>query len=109
MSNRPGTSPTLTVISWRDIPAQVTARAGRETARRELSPRFQAAIDRAAMEAGLFGTDDYLDEWRRTTTPCGSELEAAVAEAAARLEQEFTMETLNRLAMTGGHSSPETQ
>ena len=39
----------LTVIRWREIPAQVTAKGGGKTARRELSPRFQVAIDRAAM------------------------------------------------------------
>ncbi len=109
MRERSGASPTLTVISWRAIPAQVTARAGSETARRELSPRFQAAIDRAAMEAGLFGTDEYLGEWRRTTAPCTIDLEAAVEEAATRLELEFTPDTLGRLAMAGGHDGPENQ
>ena len=35
----------LTVIWWRDIPAQVTAKEGRTRAARELPPRFQEAID----------------------------------------------------------------
>ena len=55
----------LTVIWWRDIPAQVTAKEGRARAARELPPRFQEAIDAAAMRAGLIGTDAYLEEWRR--------------------------------------------
>jgi len=52
--------PELTVIWWRDIPAQVTAKEGRARAARELAPRFQEAIDSAAMRAGLIGTDAYL-------------------------------------------------
>jgi hypothetical protein len=101
MSGR-SNQPELTVISWRDIPAQVTARRGRESAKKELSARFQVAIDRAAMYAGLFGTDEYLAEWRRQTQPCGADLEVEVAKAAADLEAAFTPEVLNELAANGG-------
>ena len=94
--------PQLTVIRWREIPAQVTAKRGRETAKRELSARFQVAIDRAAMYAGLFGTDEYLAEWQRDTTPCGDDLEVEVAGMATRLEAEYTSEVLNELAGNGG-------
>ncbi len=68
----------LTVIWWRDIPAQVTAKAGRAAARAQLSDRFQEAIDAAAMSAGLFDSDGYLEEWRRKTRACGDDLEAEV-------------------------------
>lgn len=101
MSSR-SSEPHLTVIRWREIPAQVTAKRGRETAKRELSARFQVAIDRAAMYAGLFGTDEYLAEWQRDTTPCGDDLEVEVAGMAARLEAEYTSEVLNELAGNGG-------
>ena len=70
----------LTVIWWRDIPAQVTAKEGRTRAARELPPRFQEAIDAAAMRAGLIGTDAYLEEWRREPRGCGDDLEAEVAQ-----------------------------
>lgn len=92
----------LTVIRWRDIPAQVVAKRGRETARRELSPRFQVAIDRAAMYAGLFGTDEYLNEWVRDTRACGDELESEAEAEAQRLEREFSSEVLNEIAGRGG-------
>ena len=92
----------ITTIRWRDIPAQVVARRGRESAKRELSPRFQVAIDRAAMYAGLFGTDEYLSEWVRDSRPCGEDLEAEATTEAARLEAEFTPEVLNELAGNGG-------
>ena len=92
----------LTIIRWREIPAQVVAKRGREAARRELSPRFQVAIDRAAMYAGLFGTDEYLGEWVRESRPCSDDLEAEATAEAARLESVFTPEVLNDLAGKGG-------
>lgn len=100
MSTRSGSE--ITVIRWRDIPAQVVAKRGREAAKRELSPRFQVAIDRAAMYAGLFGTDEYLSEWARDSRPCGDDLESEAANEAARLEAEFNAEVLNEVAGNGG-------
>ena len=55
----------LTVVYWRDIPAQVIVKAGRQAAKRQLTERFEKAIDRAAMKAKLRDTDSYLAEWRR--------------------------------------------
>ena len=94
--------PDLTVISWRAIPAQVTAGKGRGASRVQLSERFQEAIDAAAMRAGLIGTDAYLEEWRREARLCGDDLEAEVAAAAAGLEAEYTDERLARLVRTSG-------
>ena len=51
------------VVYWRDIPAQVKIRSRLERIGRELPERFQKAIDRAAMLAGLTSTDGYLEEW----------------------------------------------
>lgn len=98
----------LTVISWRDIPAQVVAKSGRQSARRELSPRFQVAIDRAAMNAGLFGTDDYLAEWRRETCECSDDLESVVAAEVSRLESAYPPDVLGQLAESGGTAHPDT-
>lgn len=92
----------LTVISWRDIPAQVTGGTGRGAARVQLSVRFQEAIDAAAMTAGLHGTDGYLGEWRRSTIPAGVELEASVRAEAARLEETYSDDDLARLVRAGG-------
>ena len=39
------------VVYWRDIPAQVIVKAGRKSAKRQLTERFEQAIDRAAMVA----------------------------------------------------------
>jgi hypothetical protein len=94
--------PELTVIWWRDIPAQVTAGSGRGAARSQLADRFQEAIDAAAMRAGLFGTDAYLAEWRRETRGCGDDLQAEVAEEAAWLDAAFTDDVLERLVRANG-------
>ena len=92
----------LTVIGWRDIPAQVTARRGREKASVQLSDRFQEAIDLAATRVGLIGADEYLSEWRRDTRPCGDDLQAEAGAEAQRLEAAFDDDRLMALARAGG-------
>ena len=87
-------APRLTVISWRDIPAQIVAKDGRRTAKHVLGLRFQVAIDRAATRAGKKDMDDYLDEWRRADRPCGQDLAAEVAAEAARIEAHFARQHL---------------
>jgi hypothetical protein len=92
----------LTVVWWRDIPAQVLGGRGREAAKVALSDRFQEAIDTAATRIGLIGTDDYLAEWRREKRPCGEDLAAEASALAERLEAEYTDEVLGELAANGG-------
>jgi cvfA/B/C family virulence factor len=92
----------LTVIRWRDIPAQVVARSGRDRASVQLPDRFQEAIDTAATRVGLIGTDDYLAEWRRDSRPCGDDLEAEAQTEAQRLEAAFGPDELSVLARSGG-------
>ena len=93
----------ITVLYWRDIPAQVIVKAGRRAAKRQLSERFETAIDRAAMKAKLRDTDSYLAEWRRAEPlPCGDDLEAEAAAAAERLESEFDDDRLSALVAAGG-------
>jgi hypothetical protein len=94
----------LIVISWRDIPAQVVAREGRDRAAAQLSDRFQEAIDLAATRVGLIGTDEYLSEWRRDSRPCGADLRAETEREAARLEAAFPDDRLMALARAGGVS-----
>jgi hypothetical protein len=93
----------LIVISWRDIPAQVIVKRGREAAKVQLSPRFQEAVDRAAMRAGKGSSDAYLSDWARSPPrPCGDDLQAEAAAEAARLEAKFTDEDLERLIRAKG-------
>ena len=54
------------ILYWKDIPAQVRVYEGRKPISRQMPKRFQVEIDRTAMEMGLAGTDDYLDQWKWT-------------------------------------------
>lgn len=103
MSRRTRTSgPSISIISWRDIPAQVVAEAGARRSKAELPRRFQLAIDRAAMNAGLQGTDEYLAEWHKDSRPCGDDLESEIASVVSRIEAEFPPAALDALADRGG-------
>ena len=92
----------LTVIRWREIPAQVVASRGREKSRIELSPRFQVAIDRAAMKAQLVGTDAYLEQWTRISADCGEDLDGAARDEAQRIDTEYDTARLERLVAGKG-------
>lgn len=99
---------TLSVISWRDIPAQVIARRGRETAKVQLSQRFQEAVDTAAMRAGCAGTDSYLEEWKRSEPrDCTDDLQAEAAAEAARLEALYDDAALEQLIRGKGLANPD--
>lgn len=97
----------LIIISWRDIPAQVVCKRGRETAKIQLSARFQEAVDRAAMRAGKGSSDAYLADWKRSEPqPCGDDIQAVVAATAAEIEARFTDEDLERLIKAKGLQPP---
>ncbi|TRD22963.1 virulence factor [Palleronia caenipelagi] len=95
----------ITIVYWRDIPAQVIAGKGRRGVKAPLPERFEQAIDRAAMKSGAAGTDDYLAEWRKV--PAG-EVEGSDAEAAAatvaRIDAEYDQERLKALITNDGRA-----
>ena len=93
---------TLTVIWWRDIPAQVVAKDARRSSKVVLHPRFQVAIDKAANRAGKRAYNDYIGEWRKTQERCGDDLEAAVRERSDALEAEYDRHHLAELIRAGG-------
>jgi hypothetical protein len=98
---------TLTVIWWRDIPAQVVAKDGRRASKIVLHPRFQVAIDKAAVKAGKRAMDDYIAEWRKTQRPCGDDLEGEANAEAARLEKAYDRHALAGLVASGGMNRGE--
>ena len=95
-------APMLSIIWWRDIPAQVVAKDARRSSKVVLHPRFQVAIDKAANRAGMREYNSYIGEWRKTFEPCGDDLEAVVNAEAERLEAEYTKHHLAELIQTGG-------
>lgn len=95
--------PDVTVVYWRDIPAQVIVGKGRRGAKQQLAERFEQAIDRAAMKAGAGDTDAYLAEWRKAApySVDGDPAEIVKAEAE-RLETEFDQDRLKVLIGNDG-------
>lgn len=93
----------LILISWRDIPAQVVVKRGRETGKVQLPARFQEAVDRAAMRAGKSSSNDYLEDWKRSAPrPCGDEVQAEAAAEAVRIEAAYSDADLLRIIRAHG-------
>ncbi len=93
----------VTIVYWRDIPAQVIVGKGRRGAKKQLPERFEQAIDRAAMKIGAADTDAYLAEWRKAD-PYQVEGDAGdVAKTeAARLDAEYDQERIKTLIANDG-------
>ncbi|NIY72880.1 hypothetical protein HCZ30_10610 [Marivivens donghaensis] len=90
--------PDVTIVYWRDIPAQVIVGKGRRGHKVQLPERFEQGIDRAAMKADMAGTDEYLSEWRKGEPYSVEGDDAEVAEAEAkRLDTEYDQERLKAL------------
>ena len=95
----------LTIVYWRDIPAQVIVKAGRTKESRKLSERFEQAIDMAAMRSGASETDAYLEEWRRDPQTVDGDIAQIADDIAARLEADYDADHLKQLIANGGHAA----
>ncbi len=96
----------LIIVYWRDIPAQVIVKKGRQNAKRELPLRFTEAIDMCAMRTGAGDTEAYLAEWRRgDPTSVSDELDVEADKALARIDHEYGRERLVALVKAGGRET----
>ncbi|MDE3081281.1 MAG: virulence factor [Paracoccaceae bacterium] len=97
--------PEVTIVYWRDIPAQVIVGKGRRGSKRQLHERFEKAIDRCAMKVGARDTDSYLAEWRKAAPyeVEGDPDQVADAEAA-RIEAEYDTARLAALIENEGRN-----
>lgn len=95
--------PEVTIVYWRDIPAQVIVGAGRRAEKRQLPERFEQAIDRCAMRVGARDADAYLAEWRKAAPYIvdGDPADVASSEVA-RLESEFSADAVSALIANDG-------
>jgi hypothetical protein len=88
------------ITYWQEIPAMVTARAGAATGKAALPDRFQEAIDEAAMQQGLAGSDAYLEHWRHgdwiAADGAPDELVSAIAQ---QLDAEYPPQRLDKLVV----------
>ena len=95
--------PAVTIVYWRDIPAQVIVGKGRRGSKVQLAERFEQAIDRCAMKVGARDTDAYLADWRKALpVEMAGEPDALAAAEAARLETEFDAERIRKLIDNDG-------
>ena len=92
----------LVIIYWRDIPTHVNGVAGRDKHQFPMKKRFETAVDRAAMKAGLTEASNYIGEVRRETRPAGDDPAAEAEALAAELDQHFTLDVLNTYVENSG-------
>ena len=55
----------LITVFWRDIHSHIIFKTKSGKFKKQMSPRFAEAIDRAAMRAGKGSSDAYMADWRR--------------------------------------------
>lgn len=100
--------PEVTIVCWRDIPAQVIVGKGRRGSKVQLSERFEQAIDRCAMKVGARDTDSYLAEWRKAPPyEVDGDPDAIARAEADRLEAEFDTDRLKALIAAEGWATPK--
>ncbi len=95
--------PDVTIVYWRDIPAQVIVGKGRRGSKAPLPERFEQAIDRAAMKVGAKESDAYLSEWRKGDPyPVEGDPDAVAKAEAQRLDTEFDQDRIKALIENDG-------
>lgn len=95
--------PKVTIIYWRDIPAQLIVGTGRRARKLQLSERFETTIDRCAMRTNARDSESYLADWRKADPfeVEGDPEEIAQAEAS-RLEDVYDRARLQALVEGDG-------
>ena len=98
--------PDITLVFWRDIPAQVIVGQGRRAAKVQLPERFEQAIDRCAMQIGARDSDAYLADWRKARAGSGEGAPQEIAaREAARLDAAYDAPALLALIENQGFSA----
>ena len=88
--------PSLVIVYWRDIPAQVIVGKGRRASKKQLPERFEQAIDRAAMKTGAAGDDAYLAEWRKSNPiEVEGDAEEVAKSEADRINAEYDLSLIH--------------
>ena len=97
----------ITIVYWRDIPAQIIAEQGRGRNRKqfkiELGKKFIVSIDSAAMKSGAEGSDDYLSDWRRSDPEeISDNLDLETNKLKKEIEEKYSNSKLKELISKGG-------
>ncbi|MDQ2065499.1 virulence factor [Xinfangfangia sp. CPCC 101601] len=100
--------PEVTIVYWRDIPAQVIVGKGRSGAKVQLPERFEQAIDRCAMKIGAKDADAYLAEWRKAAPyEVEGDKDEIARTTAAKLEAEYDLERIKQLIANEGWATAQ--
>lgn len=79
------------IMRWHEIPSMVVAREGSEVIKILLPPRFQEAIDEAAVRMGEIDADAYTNGWIRDPWVESDQAPHVLADAiASELEVKYS-------------------
>jgi hypothetical protein len=54
---------TYKILYWQEVPSQVKAEDDQDDVTLPMPARFMERVDRLAMQRGLQGSDDFLEQW----------------------------------------------
>ena len=95
--------PDVTIVYWRDIPAQVIVGTGRRGSKAPLPERFEQAIDRVAMKIGAQDSDAYMADWRKAAPfSVDGDANAVADEQAEKLDTAYDKVRLKALIDNDG-------
>ena len=93
----------LITVFWRDIPSHIIFRTKSGKFKKQMSPRFAEAIDRAAMRAGKGSSDAYMADWRREIVKIKTDdPQSIVDQEIELLEQMFSNDLLEKTVKSKG-------
>ena len=87
----------LIKVFWRDIPSHIIFKTKSGKFKKQMSPRFAEAIDRAAMRAGKGSSEAYMADWRRDIKNIETDDPQSLVDSEIKeLEEMFTDELLKK-------------
>ena len=92
----------ITVVYWRDIPAQLLVGRGRKALKYKLPAKYEKAIDMCAMKTGAREADTYLQGWRKFVTKVATKDENFLEREAEKLMKEYDDKKLKFLINNNG-------
>ena len=93
----------LITVFWRDIPSHIIFKTKSGKFKKQMSPRFEKAIDRAAMRAGKGSSDAYMADWRREIVKIKTDdPQSVVDQEIELLEQMFSDDLLEKTVKSKG-------
>jgi len=93
----------LITVFWRYIPSHIIFKTKSGKFKKQMSPRFEKAIDRAAMRAGKGSSDAYMADWRREIVKIKTDdPQSIVDQEIELLEQMFSDDLLEKTVKSKG-------